>query len=97
MGAWRQAGPGPDGTDRGEVNHRPSRLLADHIELAGAGEAGVAAGSETMTVQALRLGEIDRLRVELEKLTGKPVVLNTVDRPGPRERPGDAGSGPAAG
>jgi hypothetical protein len=35
-----------------------NRLLADHLELAGAGEAGVAAGSEIMTVQALRIEEI---------------------------------------
>ena len=38
-----------------------SRLLAEHIELAGAGEAGVAAGSEIMTVQALRVEEIGEL------------------------------------
>jgi hypothetical protein len=120
-----------------------NRLLADHVELAGAGEAGVAAGSEILTVQALRIeeiddlirrrigrtagvsavgvsddldhvrvtiraarpgvvhghghAEIDRLRAELEELTGKPVVLNTVDPPGPRERPWDAGSGHTAG
>jgi len=119
-----------------------SRLLADHIELAGPEEAGAAAGSEILTVQALRIEEIndlirqrigqtagvsavgvsddldhvrvtiraarpgvvhghghagsDRLRAELEELTGKPVVLNTVDPPGPRERPGDAGSGHTA-
>jgi hypothetical protein len=30
-----------------------SRLLADHLEMAGAGEAGVAAGSDIMAVQAL--------------------------------------------
>ena len=35
-----------------------NRLLADHIELAGAGEAGVAAGSELLTVQELRIEEI---------------------------------------
>ena len=43
-----------------------SRLLAEHIELAGAGEAGVAAGSEIMTVQALRveeIGEVVRQRI----------------------------------
>ena len=119
-----------------------SRLLAGHIEMAGSGEAGVAAGSGIMTVQALRVEEIGelvrqrigraagvsavevggdmdqvrvdihaarpgavsghggaeagRLRAELEELTGKPVVLGTVDPPGPRERPGDAGSGHAA-
>jgi KH domain len=117
-----------------------SRLLAEHIELAGSGEAGVAAGSGIMTVQALRVEEIgevvrrrigraagvsavavggdldqvrvdieaarpgvvsghggagaDRLRAELEELTGKPVLLAIGDgEPGPQERPGDAGSG----
>jgi hypothetical protein len=109
-----------------------SRLLADHIEMAGSGEAEVAAGSEIMTVQALRIEEIgevvrrrigraagvsavavggdldqvrvdieaarpgvvsghggaqaDRLRAELEELTGKPVLLNIAAiPPGARE------------
>jgi hypothetical protein len=35
-----------------------SRLLAEHIEMAGAGEAGVAAGSEIVTVQDLRIDQI---------------------------------------
>lgn len=98
-----------------------NRLLADHIELAGAEEAEVAAGSEIVPVQDLRIDEIadaiyqriprtagiaqigvsgdqgtvrvdiqtarpgvafghggagvDRLRAELEELTGKPVHL----------------------
>ncbi|HEY6276302.1 MAG TPA: KH domain-containing protein [Streptosporangiaceae bacterium] len=119
-----------------------NRLLADHIEVAGSGEAGVAAGSGIMTVQALRIeeigevvrrrigraagvsavevggdmdqvrvdihaarpgvvighghAEIDRLRAELEELTGKPVAVSLLDAPGPQEGPGDAGSGPAA-
>ena len=106
-----------------------NRLLADHIEMAGAGEAGVAAGSDILTVQELRIDEIadtihrripraagiatiavsgdldhvqvaiqaarpgvalghggaelDRLRVELEELTGKPVQLNMVKDDGP--------------
>ena len=118
-----------------------SRLLADHIEVAGSGEAGVAAGSEIMTVQALRIEEIGevvrrrigqaagvsavavggdldqvrvdieaarpgvvhghggaeagRLRAELEELTGKPVLLNMLVKPGPEEGPGDAGFGRA--
>ena len=117
------------------------RLLAGHLEMAGAGEAGVAARSEIMTVQALRIEEIgelvrrrigraagvsavsvggdldhvwvdieaarpgvvsghggaeaDRLRAELEGLTGKPVQLNVLVKPVPREGPGDAGSGRA--
>ena len=100
------------------------RLLAEHIEMTGAEEAGIAAGSEVMTVQALNIEEIgdlirrrigqaagvsavkvsgdldrveveieatrpgvvrghggaqaDRLRAELEELTGKPVVLSLV-------------------
>jgi KH domain len=117
-----------------------NRLLADHIELAASGEAEVAAGSEILTVQQLRIEEIgdlvrrrigpaagvsgvsvggdldqvrvnihvarpgvvsghggagaDRLRAELEELTGKPVLLAIGDgEPGPQEWPGDAGSG----
>jgi len=99
-----------------------NRLLADHIDLAGVEEAGVAAGSELETVQDLWIeeiadaihrrlpraagignmavsgdldhvkidiyarrpglahghghAEIDRLRAELEELTGRPVRLN---------------------
>ena len=129
-----------------------NRLLADHLELAGAGEAGVAAGSghletagaeqttvaagsEILTlperrmeeiaaamiaasiherippaakIQSILVGgdldhvrvdirttragtapgsaEIGRLRDELEELTGKPVLLNALDRPHPEER-----------
>jgi hypothetical protein len=102
------------------------RLLADHIELAGIGEAGIAAGSELETVQDLWVDEIadaihrrlpraagignmavwsgdldhvkvdiharrpglvhghghaefDRLRAELEELTGRPVQLNILE------------------
>ena len=104
-------------------------LLADYIEMAGAGEAGVAAGSDILTVQELRIDEIadaihrripraagiatvavwedldhvqvdiqaarpgvalghggaevDRLRAELEELTGKPVQLHMVKESGP--------------
>ena len=106
-----------------------NRLLADHIEMAGSGEAGVAAGSQLLTVQDLRVDEIadaihrlipraagvatiavsddldqvrvgiqaarpgvvlghggaemDRLRAELQELTGKPVLLNMVMYDGP--------------
>jgi hypothetical protein len=123
--------------DEPERREMASRLLAEHIEMAGAGEAGVAAGSEIMTVQALRIEEIGevvrrrigraagvsavavggdldqvrvdieaarpgvvsghggaeagRLRVELEELTGKPVLLS-IGEPGPRGGPGEAGA-----
>jgi hypothetical protein len=120
-----------------------NRLLAEHIEMAGSEEAGVAAGSEIMTVQALRVEEIgelvrrrigqaagvsgmsvggdldhvrvdihvarpgvvfghggagaDRLRAELEELTGKPVRLAIGDgEPGPQEGAWGAGSGHTA-
>ena len=138
-----------------------NRLLADHIELAGAGEAGVAAGpghietggAEQTTaasgsrapdgpgaadrgdrcrdtpadtaaagihaigvggdldhvrvdVRAARPGmalghggaEVDRLRDELEELTGKPVLLNILeDREHPQVRRKHAESGHTAG
>ena len=35
-----------------------NRLLADHIETAGAGEAGVAVGSEIVTVQDVRIDQV---------------------------------------
>jgi hypothetical protein len=102
------------------------RLLADHLEMAGAADAGLAAGSEILTVQELRIEEIsdlihrrlgraagvsaievygdldhvwvdvhaarpgvarghgdaqaERLRAELEELTGKPVQLHMVQK-----------------
>jgi hypothetical protein len=105
-----------------------NRLLAEHMELAGAGEAKVDAGSEIVPVQDLRIDEIadtvyrriprtagiaqigvsgdvdhvrvdihtarpgvafghggaglDRLRAELEELTGKAVHLNVTGAPG---------------
>jgi hypothetical protein len=138
-----------------------NRLLAEHIELAGAREAGVAAepghiemgraeqitaaaGSEILTVQDLRIEEIvaaihrqippaagihaigvggdldhvrvdvhaarpglafghggaqvDRLRDELEELTGKPVLLNMLeDREHPQQRRKNAESGRTTG
>jgi hypothetical protein len=138
-----------------------NRLLAEHIELAGTGQAGVAAtsghleaggteetrvaaGSEILTVQQLRIEEIvaaihrqippaagvhaigvggdldhvrvdiratrpglafghggaqvDRLRDELEELTGKPVLLNMLeDRPHPQKRQKNTGPGHTAG
>jgi hypothetical protein len=106
-----------------------NRLLADHIEMTGVEEAGVAAGSEIVTVQDLRIDQIadainrripraagittlavwgdldhvrveiqadrpgvalghsraeyDRLRAELEEVTGKPVQLHMVKESGP--------------
>jgi hypothetical protein len=46
------------GADEPGQRDMANRLLADHVELAGAEEAGVAAGSQIMTVQALRVEEI---------------------------------------
>ena len=109
-----------------------NRLLADHIEMAGVEGAGVAVGSELLTVQELRIDEIadaihrqiptggrvatiavsgdldhvqvdiqaarpgvahghggaelDRLRAELEELTGKPVHLHLVREGPPKKR-----------
>jgi hypothetical protein len=117
-----------------------NRLLADHLELAGAGEAGATAGSQILTVQDLRIdeiadaihlripraagiatiavsddmdrvrvdiqaarpgvvfghgrAEIDRLRAELEELTGMPVQLNLVKYDGPPERGREIKMGP---
>jgi hypothetical protein len=120
-----------------------NQMLAEHIELAGTEETRVAAGSEILTVQELRIEEIvavihrqippaaevhaigvggdldhvrvdiraarpgmafghggaqvDRLRDELEELTGKPVLLNILeDRPNPQKRQKNAGPGHTA-
>jgi hypothetical protein len=126
------------------------RLLADQIEVAGSGEARVAAGSKIVTDQALRAeaeaaedaairgavqrgidravgvsavevgraadrlrvniraarpillaghrgAEADRLRGELEELTGRRVRLDILEVPGPQEGPEDAGPGRTVG
>jgi hypothetical protein len=52
------------------------RLLADHIELAGAQEAGVAAGSEILTVQELRIEEIGDL---VRRRIGRAAGVSAVD------------------
>jgi hypothetical protein len=121
-----------------------NRLLADHIELAGIGEAGIAAGSELETVQDLWIDQIfdaihrripraagitnmavsgdldhvkvdiyarrpglvhghghaeeDRLRAELEDLTGKTVQLNILEtRPEKGRKEIQIGPGDTAG
>ncbi|TVZ03755.1 hypothetical protein EAS64_14915 [Trebonia kvetii] len=52
-----------------------SRLLADHIEVAGSGEAGVAAGSEIRTVQELLIEEIgDLVRRRIGQAAGVSAV-----------------------
>src|SRR5215472_19198037 len=57
-----------------------NRLLADHIEMAGAGEAGVAAGSEIMTVQALRVEQIgDVVRARIGRAAGVSAVSDSGD------------------
>ncbi|MGB6579672.1 MAG: hypothetical protein WBF34_17320 [Streptosporangiaceae bacterium] len=121
-----------------------NRLLADHIELAGIREAGIAAGSELETVQDLWIDQIfdaihrripraagitnmavsgdldhvkvdiyarrpglvhghghaeeDRLRAELEDLTGKTVQLNILEtRPEKGRKEIQIGPGDTAG
>lgn len=82
-----------------------NRLLAEHIELAGAGEAGVAAGSEILTVQALRIGEIGEVvRRRIGRAAGVSAVAVAGDmdqvrvdieaaRPGVVSGHGGAGAG----
>jgi hypothetical protein len=132
-----------DAQDRREM---AGQLLADHIEMAGSREAGVAVSSDIVTDQErdaeavaaedaairsavqrgidrvvgvsavevgratdqLRVGiraahpillagprgaEADRLRGELEELTGKRVRLDIREMPGPEEGPGAKGPG----
>jgi hypothetical protein len=122
-----------------------NRLLAEHIEMAGAKGAGVAVGSAILTVQDLRIdqiadairrrigraagvatiavsgdldhvrvgvqaarpgvvlghggAELDRLRAELEELTGKPVQVNMFKDDGPPKERKEIhmGSGPTPG
>ena len=52
-----------------------NRLLADHMEMAGAEEGGVAAGSEIMTVQALRVEEIGEV---VRRRLGRPAGVSAV-------------------
>ena len=48
-----------------------NRLLADHIEMAGAEEAGIAAGSELLTVQDLRIDQIaDAIHRRIGRVAG---------------------------
>ncbi|MGH3180069.1 MAG: KH domain-containing protein [Streptosporangiaceae bacterium] len=53
-----------------------NRLLAEHIEIAGSGEAGVAAGSEILTVQVLRIEEINDL---IRRRIGRAAGVSAVD------------------
>jgi hypothetical protein len=116
-------------TDEQGQRNMANRLLGDHIEMAGAEGAGVAVGSEIVTIQDLHIDQIadainrrisraagistitvwpemdhvrveiqadrpgvalghsraeyDRLRAELEELTGNPVQLYIVKDAGP--------------
>ena len=84
-----------------------NRLLADHIEMAGAGEAGVAAGSEIVTVQELRIDEIaDAIHRRIPRAAGVATIAVSGDldhvqvgypgRPAGRGvRPWRCGAGPA--
>jgi len=53
-----------------------SRLLAEHIEVAGSGEAGAVAGSGITTVQALRVEEIGEL---VRRRIGRAAGVSAVD------------------
>jgi hypothetical protein len=57
-----------------------NRLLADHIELAGAGEAGVAAGSQILTVQELRIDQIaDAIHRRIPRAAGVATIAVSDD------------------
>ena len=63
-----------------------NRLLADHLEMAGSAEAGVAAGSEVMTAQVLRIEEINDL---IRRRIGRAAGVSAVDvGRGPERGPG---------
>jgi hypothetical protein len=58
-----------------------NRLLADHIEMAGADEAGVTAGSEILTVQDLPIDEInDLIHRRTEQAAGVSAVTVSGDQ-----------------
>jgi hypothetical protein len=70
-----------------------NRLLADHIELAGAGETGVAAGSQILTVQELRIDQIaDAIHRRIPRAAGVATIAvsDDLDRVG-AEKPWTAG------
>jgi KH domain len=52
-----------------------NRLLADHIEMAGAGEGGIAAGSQILTVQELR---IDQIADAIHRRIGRAAGVATI-------------------
>jgi hypothetical protein len=58
-----------------------NQLLADHIELAGSEEAGVAAGSEIVTVPDLRIDEItDVIHRQVGRAAGVSAVAVSGDQ-----------------
>jgi len=58
-----------------------NRLLADHIEVAGSEEAGVAAGSEIVAVQDLRIDEInDLIHERIGRVAGVSAVAVSGDQ-----------------
>jgi KH domain len=52
-----------------------ARLLADHIELAGVREAGIAAGSEILMVQDMR---IDQIADAIHRRLGRAAGVRTI-------------------
>ncbi len=58
-----------------------NRLLAEHIEMAGAEEAGVAVGSEILTVRDLPIDEInDLIRRRIDQAAGVSAVAVSGDQ-----------------
>jgi hypothetical protein len=68
--------------ETGEQGQRDmaSRLLADHIEMAGVEGAGVAVGSELLTVQELLIDEIaDAIHRQIPRAAGIATIAVSDD------------------
>ncbi len=73
-------------TDEQGQRDMANRLLGDHIEMAGAEGAGVAAGSEIVTIQDLH---IDQIADAVNRRISRAAGISTITVwPGPGPRPG---------